>query len=93
MPMQRYMKVKGKPGCMVSNPWALGANPRRYAGKQLDAAMMGEPEHADRFRCVEEVLASHIDLILACTDGDLELLDKCVAMNSEEAAVKMVGDA
>lgn len=87
---QRYLKVKGKPGVAVSNPWTLGTNPVRFAGKRRDAALDGEPEHIDRYRDVEEILVSHNHLIDAAKAGDLEVLDKCEATNIDEAMAKMV---
>lgn len=85
MPLQRWIKVKGKPGIAVSNPWALGANPPRYAGKRRDAALDGEHEHLDRYKDVEELLLQHADLLKACTKGNLVLLGQCAASTAEDA--------
>lgn len=93
MPLQRFVKVKGKPGIPAANPWALGNNPPRYAGKQRDAALDGEPEFLDKYRDVEEVMLSHADLIASCKAGDLELIDQCLAMNHDEASAKMAPKA
>jgi hypothetical protein len=93
MALERYLKVKGKPGLPVANPWSIGARPfPRFAGKQRDPALDGEPEHLDRYRDVEEVLPSHNDLLKACARGELELLGKCEASSADEARVKMSAD-
>ena len=91
MAKQRYLKVKGKPGLLMANPWALGANPPRYAGKRRDAALDGEQEHSERYRDVPEVLLQHVDILNAIADGDLELLGKCIASDAEEASELMKG--
>ena len=87
--LQRFVKVRGKPGCPVANPQSIGNNPPRFAGKQRDPARDGEPDHLSRYRDVVEVLPSHQLLLNAVKDGELELLDKCEAHDHEEATKKM----
>lgn len=90
MPLQRFIKVKGKPGIPVANPWTLGAMPSpRFAGKVRDAALEGEPEPMARYRDVEEVLPSHVDLLKAIDAGDLAMVGRCEAASHEEAVKKM----
>jgi hypothetical protein len=92
LPLQRFLKVKGKPGVPAANPWAQGHNPPRFAGKMRDPALDGEPEFLAKYRDVEEVLADHACLRKACKSGDLLLLGECVADSPEEAAKKMAGE-
>lgn len=89
MASRRYIMVKGKPGVAVSNPWALGSNPRNFAGKQRDPALDGEPEMLDKYADKPEVLLSHADLVKSCAEGDIELLGQCVATSFDEAAKLM----
>ncbi len=85
MPMQRWLKVKGKPHAPVTNPWAPDFWPPRFAGKRLDAALMGGPKLHARYRDVEELIPSHQHLLKAIDRGDLTLLGKCEASSLEEA--------
>lgn len=93
MPLQRWLRIKGKPGSAVSNPWAPGANPPRYAGKQRDPALDGEHEALARYRDVEETMVSHPDLLSACKKGDLELVGQCAAESMDVADKAMAGKA
>jgi hypothetical protein len=79
--MPRFLKVKGKPGVLVSNPHAHGANPRRYAGKRLIATPEPIPnlDLVDRFEDVEELMQESPALRAAIKAGELELVGECVA--------------
>lgn len=89
MPLQRFVKVRGKPGRPVANPFAIGNSPPRFAGKQLDPALDGEHKFLDRYRDVEEILPAHQHLLMAIKDGELEQLGLCEARDFEDAARKM----
>lgn len=89
MPQQRFIKVRGKPGLLAANPFALGHNPQRFAGKMRDPALDGEAEFSARYRDVDEVLPKHPDLMRSVAEGALELVAECVANTHAEATEKM----
>lgn len=72
--MQRYLKVRGKPGVLVANPHVLDASPRRYAGQQRKANAAKLREEAQRYEPVEEVLVDDRALRKAARMQEIEVL-------------------
>jgi hypothetical protein len=90
MALSRFMKVRGKAGCLVADPAALDANPRRYAGMRAKSYPDGVPagvEYADRFEPVDQVCRTDMSLEKACQSGDLILVNECKA-DGFDAAIK-----
>jgi hypothetical protein len=74
--MKRYLKVRGKPGVLVANPYALDASPRRYAGQRRKVNAADFREEFERYEPVEEALVDDRALRKAARAGELEVLSE-----------------
>lgn len=74
--MHRYLKVRGQRGKLVANPYALGTNPRRYAGQKFVVKDPVPREHVDRYEPCEEVLVDEPSLRKAAKRGELDILSE-----------------
>ncbi len=83
------MKVRGKAGCLVADPGALDANPRRYAGMQRKADCPDGTPMAERYEPCEQVCRTSVSLEKACQAGDIDLVNECRAASFEAAAKAM----
>jgi hypothetical protein len=88
--MPRFLLVKGKPGLLVANPYALDANPSRFCGMRmkLDELKPGA-EYVDHFEPCEEMLLEHADILSCLKKGELELVAKVVANTHDEARASL----
>ena len=83
--MKRYLEVIGVPGVLVENPHAIGASPRRYAGKKLKANAHEIAEHCDRYEDAAEVILDEPMLRKAIARNTLVLARIILAQSLDEA--------
>lgn len=86
--MPRYLKVRGKPGCIVPNPHG---DARRFVGKERkpvepDAKPDPSLSLVDMFTDREEVIEDEFSLRRAIASGHLDLLAKGVGKDADSVA-------
>ena len=87
----RYAMYEGKPGLLVTNPWAPEQS-RRYAGQKRKVVEYSDTpiEMADLYDPTPEVLAENGHLKKAVAKGDLSQHGKAVLAPDAEVAAKQL---
>lgn len=86
---KRYLKIRGVSGVLVADPFAIHAEPRRYAGQRAKVDPPKDCNHADRFDPCEQVIQDHINLRRAAKNGEIEILS--IGVGESIDAVKWKG--
>lgn len=101
MPSKRFLLVEGVRdehgnGHPVTDPHNPSASPARFAGWQYAPRMKTDGKGAeevdtllDHYKPVRQVIVDHVDLRAAIKHGHLRQIAECVALNHDDAAVKL----